>query len=346
MDLYLITPSGLQRPLDPHPAVRLPPVGGTFPSTGSVVPRTQKTKAATPRSATWGDAAFLQEVPQAVPWQDPCGGLGGGGTASRKNHVHYYTAAVHNQQLIVAIEGLDKAGKQTQSRMLGRALAGEDITSKLFHFPNYRTLIGNTIARHLASRHRRGEAPAPQALHCLQAANKWDELGRINDACQGYDVVIMDRYYASNRAYGAAKGLDPGWLANLEDGLPQADVTILLDISVEESFKRRPDDRDTFERDKEFLEGVRAGYDKMAKREGWAVIPADRPRDEVHRDILESLMPVIRKSLLAKDETSAGAATTTAAAKDTAWKPAQGKRRRKTAALERILGRRRGPQKG
>jgi len=172
--------------------------------------------------------------------------------------------------LIVAIEGLDKAGKQTQSRMLSKALAGEDITSKLFHFPNYRTLIGNTIARHLASRQRRGEAPAPQVLHCLQAANKWDELGRINDACQSYDVVIMDRYYASNRAYGAAKGVDPKWLANLEDGLPKAGVTILLDISVEESFKRRPDDRDTFERDKEFLEGVRAGYGKMAKRRaGW-----------------------------------------------------------------------------
>ena len=191
--------------------------------------------------------------------------------------------------VIIAIEGMDKAGKQTQSAMLQDALAKRGISSRIFHFPDYGTDIGGVIERRLEPQGRDGSADAPQALHCLLAANRWEHLHSIRDACSRYDVVIMDRYYPSNIAYGTANGMDPGWLANLDEGLPAPDIVILLDIPVPVSFERSPAMRDSLERDREFLEAVRAEYRALAGRGGWRIIPADGPERDVHEAVLGAL---------------------------------------------------------
>lgn len=191
--------------------------------------------------------------------------------------------------MIVAIEGVDQAGKYTQSVMLQKALKKSGMSVKLFHFPRYDTSIGRAISRHLVAK-RRKEIP-PQVFHCLQAANKWEFLHVINDALLRHDVVMMDRYHSSNVIYGAANGVDRKWLENLERGMPKAKFTILLDIPVGVSFERRPADRDKLERDKKFLGSVRTEYQSMAKKRRWKVVDADKPKDEVHAEMLGYLLP-------------------------------------------------------
>ncbi len=191
--------------------------------------------------------------------------------------------------MIIAIEGIDKAGKQTQASVLSIALEKQHLSSKILHFPDYSTHVGKEITRHLKTRSNM------RVLHCLQAANKWESLDVIQDACQKYDVVIIDRYLTSNIVYGMANQLDKLWLENLERGLPKTDLNILLDISVDESFRRSPDNRDKFEENRSFLERVRSEYQKMAESERWLIVDANRTKEEIHQDIFQYVISNVIK---------------------------------------------------
>ena len=184
--------------------------------------------------------------------------------------------------MIIAIEGGDQAGKLTQSRMLEEALSRDGKNVRRFDFPDYATPVGEMIRGYLEGAR---EMP-PQLIHCLLSANRWEKLPEIADAADS--VVIMNRYTHSNVVYGMAHGLERAWLENLDAGLPEPKLVILLDITREESFRRQREDRDRFEDDLEFFQKMTAGYREMAKELGWAVIDASLPKEEVHARVLEA----------------------------------------------------------
>ena len=187
--------------------------------------------------------------------------------------------------MIIAIEGSDQAGKLTQSRLLERALKRSKIRTRLFHFPDYSTPIGAEIRRYLDGKRRF----TPQAIHCLLAANRWERLPEITRAAEKNSVLIMNRYYHSNIAYGMANGLKESWLEGLDRGLPGPNLVILLDVTKGESFQRQRSKRDKFERNGTFLSRVSKAYLAMARKKRWKVIDASRPRSEIHDEIMGAL---------------------------------------------------------
>ncbi len=184
--------------------------------------------------------------------------------------------------MIVVIEGGDQAGKLTQSTMLEKALKKRKIKTKLFHFPDYETPIGKEIRRYLDGKRKF----PPQVIHCLLAANRWEKLHEIVSAQEKNSVLIMNRYYHSNLVYGIANGMKPKWLESLDEGLPKADLVILLDVSQKESFRRQKTNRDRFEKNGEFLRKISNIYRKVAKKKRWNVIDAAKTKDKVHEEIL------------------------------------------------------------
>ena len=232
--------------------------------------------------------------------------------------------------MIVAIEGVDQAGKHTQSVMLQRALKKRGVSTKLFHFPRYDTPIGRAISRHLVAK-RRKKIP-PQVFHCLQAANKWEFLHVIEGALLSHDVVLMDRYHSSNVIYGAANGVDRKWLEGLERGMPDAAFTILLDIPVAVSFERRPADRDKLERDKKFLGSVRSEYLSMAKKRRWKVVGADKPKGDVHAEMLGYLLPRLEAAGTGRPAKKVGRAARNARAPRKEAAPTKNKKKKPAAA--------------
>lgn len=232
--------------------------------------------------------------------------------------------------MIVAIEGVDQAGKHTQSVMLQRALKRRGMSVKLFHFPRYDTPIGRAISGHLVAK-RRKRIP-PQVFHCLQAANKWEFLHAIESALLSHDVVIMDRYHSSNVIYGAANGVDRKWLESLERGMPEAAFTILLDIPVAVSFARRPADRDKFERNDKFLWSVRLEYLSMAKKRRWKVVGANKPKGDVHAEMLEYLLSRLEAAGTGRPAKRAASSTVTRNARAPAKRVAPTKKNKKKPA--------------
>jgi dTMP kinase len=193
--------------------------------------------------------------------------------------------------MIIVIEGGDQAGKLTQSILLEKALKKQKIKTKLFHFPDYETPIGKEIRKYLDGKRKF----PPQVIHCLLAANRWEKLDAILAAEEKNSVLIMNRYYHSNLVYGLANGLKQKWLESLDEGLPKADLVILLDVTQKESFSRTPRNkiggkvmkRDKFEKNKEFSTKISNLYRTVAKKKHWKIINATKSKIEVHEEILK-----------------------------------------------------------
>ena len=182
--------------------------------------------------------------------------------------------------MIIVIEGVDQAGKYTQSVKLVGAMKKAGKTVRMFDFPDYDTVVGEVIRGMLNS----GKPVVPQVLHCLLAANRWEVASDIRQA--KHDVLVMNRYTQSNLVYGAVNGMNLEWLKNLDDGMPKADLVILLDIPAEESFKRKRAGRDAFEADIGFLRRVRETYVRMARQHGWHVVDATGTASDVYESVM------------------------------------------------------------
>jgi len=189
--------------------------------------------------------------------------------------------------LIVAFEGLDQSGKQTQAERLKAAAELRGRSSVLLGFPAYETHIGREIHAGLHG----GRAYGPDVMQLLYIANRYEKKPEIEALKASGAVVVCDRYLASSIAYGEAQGLDPAWLLETQRFLPQPDLTILLDIAPEIAAGRKTANRDKYERDLALLSRVRASYRRQADAGGWIVVDGGRAKDAVFADVLTAVSP-------------------------------------------------------
>ena len=190
---------------------------------------------------------------------------------------------------IIAFEGLDQSGKQTQAERLRDALKQDGYKSRLVSFPDYGTSIGEEIARALQGEREYG----PDVMQLLYVANRYERKPDLHRWLEGGLVLVCDRYLASSVAYGEALGLDPVWLAEIQRFLPPTSLTILLDIAPETAVARKATDRDRYERDLAMQARVRESYLRQAKAGGWTVVDGERGKDLVAADVLAAAMAIV-----------------------------------------------------
>lgn len=192
--------------------------------------------------------------------------------------------------LLIAFEGLDQSGKQTQAELLRDRLVDAGRLVRLLSFPAYDTPIGSEIERAL-----HGDRDySPEVMQLLYVANRYEWKPQMELELERGTVLICDRYLASSVAYGEAQGLDPAWLIDMQRSLPQPDVTFLLDIDPAVSASRKTADRDKYERDLALLERVRSSYLRQAA--GWVQLDADRGRADVAADVWATIEPHVARS--------------------------------------------------
>ena len=174
---------------------------------------------------------------------------------------------------LIAFEGLDQSGKQTQAELLREYLRAAGHKVRLLSFPDYGTSIGEEIARALQGERDYGA----DVMQLLYVANRYERRQEIERWLEGGLMLICDRYLASSVAYGEAQGLDFGWLVDMQKYLPAPDLTILLDIAPERAAARKISDRDKYERDLALLGRVRESYLRQSAA-GWVVLDASGDR--------------------------------------------------------------------
>lgn len=164
---------------------------------------------------------------------------------------------------LIAICGGDAGGKATQSKLLAERLNGHRIA-----FPRYETKVGAEILANLkgewtTARNHMFESGTRKGQTHLVSANESAALVRqalftfdrylaaaeIEAKLDAGIHVVLDRYWLSGVIFGASDGLDAKMLEAVHQRLPQPDLWLLLDVSPEESIKRRPERRDMYEKD-------------------------------------------------------------------------------------------------
>jgi dTMP kinase len=149
--------------------------------------------------------------------------------------------------VLIAIEGVDGAGKRTLTTGLRAAFEAAHKSVASLAFPRY----GHSITADLAAEALHGQhgdfatsVYAMAVLFALDRADAKEEIGHLDTA---YDVVILDRYVASNAAYSAARlhqGADGDvvtWVQEIEYDrlkLPKPDWQVLLDVPAELAAER------------------------------------------------------------------------------------------------------------
>jgi dTMP kinase len=188
---------------------------------------------------------------------------------------------------IIAFEGLDQSGKQTQAELLRDRLKQDGHKARLVSFPDYGTSIGEEIARALQGEREFG----PDVMQLLYVANRYEKKPDLQRWLAGGLILVSDRYTASSIAYGEAQGLDPAWLTDMQKFLPPASLTILLDIAPETAVQRKSADRDRYERDLAMQGRVRESYRRQAAAGGWIVLDGERPKDVIAADVFNAAAP-------------------------------------------------------
>jgi dTMP kinase len=186
---------------------------------------------------------------------------------------------------LIAFEGLDQSGKQTQAEMLRDRLKHDGFKSRLESFPDYATSIGEEIARALQGEREYG----PDVMQLLYVANRYERKPDIARWLDGGLILVCDRYMASSVAYGEAFGLDPLWLTDMQKFLPAPTATILLDIAPETAVKRKSSDRDRYERDLALQARVRDSYHRQANAGNWVILDGERDKDAIAADVYEAV---------------------------------------------------------
>ena len=190
---------------------------------------------------------------------------------------------------IIVLEGTDKAGKTTQSRMLQEALKAHGKICVVIDFPDYTTPIGMEIRAFLDSK----RDYSSQVKHLLFSANRWEKKKEIESMVENGTIVIMNRYYQSNLVYGVSNGMDEAWLMHLDKGLPKEDMTIVLLVNPATS-KKRAEVQDAFETDEKLAAAAYKNYNKYARKFEWKVLDGSKSKEQLHQEILKTARKLLK----------------------------------------------------
>lgn len=207
---------------------------------------------------------------------------------------------------LLVFEGCDAAGKKTQTDLLVSTLGHLGISNTFLSFPDYPSGFGQVIRECLDGKHGDflGLDPVLSALpYILDRAVASPKILR---ALRRFRLTVSNRYAESNFAFCAAKVPDNEQIALVERlqhleyaelGLiPMPDRVIYMSMSLETTnllLDRRGEERDQYEKDREYQGRVDLMYRRLAVRDPkrWRVIFCDprgvmRKPEDIHEEVM------------------------------------------------------------
>lgn len=223
-----------------------------------------------------------------------------------------------NQGLLFIIEGLDGAGKTTQTQKLITWLQQEQSKKVvMFDFPAYdKTPFGKIIGHYLKGEYCDPVMHDPFESTLLYAGDRMHLKKELISALDSGACVIINRYVPSNIAYSCAKLQIQGRSNEIQSfikfneeleyellGMPRPDCIIFLDIEpnqANELIKTRSgtvreylagEERDKYESNRNLQSYVRDSYQLVANSGVWHIVKTNdvgttlRSVDEIQEDV-------------------------------------------------------------
>lgn len=223
----------------------------------------------------------------------------------------------------IALEGIDGAGKRTQASFLKERIERNGLTAAMLSFPRYgETIFSRSIADYLNGHMGELHTIDPHLPALLYAGDRLESRDLLQQIGTTVDVLILDRYTASNCAYQAARLPAEerwrfiNWITEIEHGayrLPHANHTVLLDVPVETSARlvaqkdqRTYTDRpaDIHEQDLRYLSACREVYLMLADAQHggpWTTVRCVSDFGQllsieaIHASIWQALVPLLQQ---------------------------------------------------
>ena len=213
---------------------------------------------------------------------------------------------------LIVIDGLDGSGKNTQSKLLAKALEEEGKKVRLVSFPDYESPACSPVKMYLS-----GEFGSdPDAVNSFAASTFFavDRFASFRlDWKKDYDdgaIVIANRYTTANAIHQLTK-LPPEehtvflkWLYDFEFvklGLPVPDLTLLLKLPVEKSLElidHRGETKDIHE-NSDHLKKAALAAETCAKEWGWKTLCCTDEKGEILsiEKISKMILDVVKEEL-------------------------------------------------
>ena len=218
----------------------------------------------------------------------------------------------------IAIEGIDGSGKRTQLDLLVRALTARGHSVYSTGFPQYSSWFGKMVGQFLNGDLGDIDSVDPHFAALLYAGNRFESKTSLNAALNAGQIVIADRYIASNLAHQTARAPAAiredflAWIAHLEYdiyGLPLEDLVLYLRVppTQAQALVAKKSTRtyttakqDILEASLRHLEQAAEMYDRLARRPNWVTVECFnaandtlRTPEAISADVLAAVDPLL-----------------------------------------------------
>jgi len=189
---------------------------------------------------------------------------------------------VNKAGVLIAIEGIDGAGKTTQARGLTRWLNRRGLRAAYTSEPTNGS-IGRLVKKHLS----RSSKYSEETVALLFAADRLEHLTKfIEPKLRSGITLVADRYLHSSIAYQTAATGRTEWVRMINSQARKPDVSILIDVSVDVALKRLSRKKFIYEK-ASFLEKVRSEYLRLVEDGEMVKVDGEGSKEEVSQRIIE-----------------------------------------------------------
>jgi dTMP kinase len=205
---------------------------------------------------------------------------------------------------LIVFEGLDGSGKSTQARLLVKWLGAQGYRV-FFTEWNSSDMVSEVIRRG-----KKKNLLTPTTFSLLHAVDFADRFERqIAPPLRAGYIVVCDRYAYTAFVRDASRGCDPDWVRNLYSFAPVPDKVLYFRVPVSTSLHRKILSRqkisyyeagmdlglsdDLNESYEKFQTRLKREYDRLAPIDRFVTIGADRPVEEVLKQVRHEIRPLL-----------------------------------------------------
>ncbi|EDV19916.1 uncharacterized protein TRIADDRAFT_32784 [Trichoplax adhaerens] len=199
-------------------------------------------------------------------------------------------ATDRNRGALIIIEGGDRTGKSTQSKMLVDALLADGKQAELVKFPDRTTPIGKLAGSYL----QKTLDLEDHAIHLIFSANRWEKVPSIIERLENGITLVVDRYAFSGVAYTSAKrGFDIEWCKQSDTGIPAPDLVIYLTLPVDQATSRDQYGTERYE-STQFQKRAVENFEKLMTK-NWTTLDASQSIDAIHQQMKDLTTEIMQQ---------------------------------------------------
>jgi dTMP kinase len=201
---------------------------------------------------------------------------------------------------LICVEGIDGAGKSTQTEMLAERLKDSRSKVIIYNYPDYSSRYGRIIKDYLYGKIEMEN----DEFFFLQMLDKQKDRAKIRNDMNEGSTIIMNRYIHSQIAYQCASGFDyesAKKIINLSK-MPLPDIVVYIDVDIGTALKRKKIQKsgnlDRNEKSEEYLQTVKNTYKKLeSERFGcrkWLRVDGNRDYSTIHEEIYMEVCNILK----------------------------------------------------